>query len=133
MQFAKPFVQSWPLKPANMPRFLPSIMRFMPLLFWLLIATVTVLMLIELQPKKDSLPYIDKVEHTIVFITLTLSGSLAYSQQKQRLYAGLIALGALYEVLQALFTITRQASVYDWLADVVGIVLVAMISRLLYV
>ena len=117
----------------NMQKISYAINRFMPLLFWLLFAIVSVLMLIELPPKKDGLPYIDKVEHVIVFIALTLTGSLAYSQQKQRLYAGLIAIGALYEVLQALFTITRQASVYDWLADVSGIVLAAIISRLFYV
>jgi VanZ family protein len=115
-----------------MQKILHAINRFMPLLFWLLIAIITVLMLIELQPKKDSLPYVDKVEHAIVFIALTLTGSLAYPQQKQRLYAGLISLGALYEVLQALFTITRQASVYDWLADVVGIMLAIAISKLFY-
>ena len=103
----------------------------MPLLFWLLIAIVTVLMLIELPPKQDDLPYIDKVEHIIVFIMLTLTGSLAYPQQKQRLYVGLIALGALYEVLQTLFTITRQASIYDWLADVLGILIVIGVTALM--
>ena len=105
-----------------MQRFLPSIMRFMGLIFWLLIAIVSMLMLIELQPKKDGIPYIDKFEHAFVFILLTTTGCLAYGQKKSWVYAGLIALGALYEVLQALFTTTRQASLYDWLADVLGIV-----------
>ena len=107
-------------------------MRFMPLIFWLLIALVSILMLIELQPKNDGIPYIDKVEHTFVFILLSITGCLAYVQKKQWVYAGLIALGALYELLQALFTTTRQASVYDWLADIAGIMLTVMISNLLY-
>ena len=81
-------------------------------------------MLIDLQPKNDGIPYIDKVEHTFVFILLSITGCLAYGQKKQWVYAGLIALGALYELLQALFTTTRQASVYDWLADVAGIAIV---------
>ena len=115
-----------------MQRFLPTIMRFMPLIFWLLIAIVSVLMLIELQPTTDGIPYIDKFEHAVVFILLTITGCLAYGQKKQWVYAGLIALGALYEVLQALFTITRQASVYDWLADIAGIMLAVMISSLFY-
>ena len=106
-----------------MQRLFSPVLRFMPLIFWLLIAVVSVLMLIELKPSADGIPNIDKLEHAIVFITLTITGCLAYVQQKPRIYAGLIALGALYEVLQALFTVTRQASVYDWLADIVGILI----------
>lgn len=113
-----------------MPRFLAIIMRFIPLLFWLLIAIVSVLMLIELQPTKDGIPYIDKLEHIVVFTALTTTGCLAYAQKKLLVYAGLMALGAIYEVLQALFTITRQASVYDWLADIIGILLAMMIIKL---
>ena len=113
-----------------MRRFSTNIMRFMPLFFWLLIVIVSVLMLIELQPKKNAIPYIDKFEHAFVFILLTTTGCLAYGQKKSRVYAGLIALGALYEVLQALFTITRQASVYDWLADIVGIAIAISIAAL---
>ena len=115
-----------------MQRLLPTITRFMPLLFWLLIVIVSALMLIELQPKKDGIPYIDKFEHAFVFILLTTTGCLAYGQKKSWIYTGLIALGALYEVLQALFTTTRQASVYDWLADIAGIILAIMISSLFY-
>ena len=115
-----------------MQRFLSTIMRFMPLIFWLLIVIVSVLMLIELKPTTDGIPYIDKFEHVFVFILLTITGCLAYGQKKQWVYAGLIALGALYEVLQALLTVTRQASVYDWLADIAGIILAVMISSLFY-
>ena len=115
-----------------MQRLLPTIMRFMPLIFWLLIVIVSVLMLIELKPSTSSIPYIDKFEHAFVFILLTTTGCLAYGQKKSWVYAGLIALGALYEVLQALFTVTRQASVYDWLADIAGIILAVMISSLFY-
>ena len=115
-----------------MKRLLPTIMRFMPLIFWLLIIIVSVLMLIELQPKKDGIPYIDKFEHSFVFILLTITGCLAYSQKKSWVYAGLIALGALYEVLQALFTATRQASVYDWLADIAGILIAIGLMALIH-
>ena len=103
----------------------------MPLIFWLLIVIVSVLMLIELQPTTGGIPNIDKLEHAFVFIALTMTGCLAYAQQKPWLYAGLIALGALYEVLQALFTVTRQASVYDWLADIVGILITISVMALL--
>jgi VanZ family protein len=114
-----------------MQRFLSSIMRFMPAIFWLLVAIVSVLMLIELKPSTSSIPYVDKLEHAFVFIALTITGSLAYAQHKQRVYIGLIALGALYEVLQGLLTITRQASIYDWVADVAGILLGIMISAVI--
>lgn len=110
--------------------FLQAIMRFMPLIFWLLIVIVSVLMLIELKPTTDGIPYLDKFEHAVVFIALSITGSLAYAQHKQRVYIGLIALGALYEVLQALCTITRQASIYDWLADVVGILIAVKLLNL---
>jgi VanZ family protein len=114
-----------------MQRFLSSIMRFMHAIFWLLVAIVSVLMLIELKPSTSSIPNIDKLEHAIVFIALTITGCLAYAQKKPWVIAGLIALGALYEVLQALLTVTRQASVYDWLADVVGILIAIGVMALL--
>ena len=104
----------------------------MPLIFWLLIAIVSVLMLIELQPTTGGIPYLDKFEHAVVFIALAITGLLAYPQKKWRILAGLVALGALYELLQGLFTATRQASVYDWLADIAGIILAVMISSLFY-
>lgn len=87
-------------------------------------------MLIELKPSTNGIPYLDKVEHAFVFIWLTITGCLAYAQKITWVYTSLITLGALYEVLQALFTITRQASVYDWLADIAGILLAIIISRL---
>ena len=110
-------------KLVNMQRLFLPVLRFMPLIFWLLVAVVSVLMLIELKPSTDGIPNIDKLEHAFVFIMLAITGYLAYSPQKPRVYAGLIALGALYEVLQALFTVTRQASIYDWLADIAGILI----------
>jgi VanZ family protein len=114
-----------------MQRLFSHIMRFMPAIFWLLVAIVSVLMLIELQPSTSSIPYVDKFEHAIVFIALTITGCMAYAQKKPWVYAGLIALGALYEVLQGTLTTTRQASVYDWFADVVGILLGIMISAVI--
>lgn len=102
----------------------------MPIIFWLLIAIVSVLMLIELKPTAGGIPNIDKAEHAFVFILLTVTGCLAYAQKKYWVYAGLIVLGALYEVLQALFTVTRQASIYDWLADIAGVAIAIILSRM---
>ncbi len=99
----------------------------MPAIFWLLIAIVSVLMLIELKPSTSNIPYIDKFEHAFVFIALTITGCLAYAQKKSWVYTGLIGLGALYEVLQGMLTTTRQASVYDWVADLCGIIIAMMI------
>ena len=117
-----------------MQRLIVISMRFMPIIFWLLVVVVTMLMLVELKPTEGGLPYIDKVEHALVFMALGVSGGLAYAQKRACVYLGLIALGALYEVLQAQLTITRQASVYDWLADIAGILiaigLMGLISKL---
>lgn len=105
--------------------------RWMPLLFWLLIVITSMLMLIELPEKKDGLPYVDKVQHAAIFAALTYSGLLAYSQKKWHVLLGLAVLGATYEVTQAAFTVSRKASIYDWLADVVGILIAVRIVTLL--
>jgi VanZ family protein len=114
-----------------MQRLLQHFNRWMPLLFWLLIAITSVLMLIELPKKNDGLPHIDKVQHAVIFAVLTGSGLLAYAQKKWPVLLGLAVLGTVYEVLQAVFTVTRKASIYDWLADVVGILIAAGIINLL--
>lgn len=60
----------------------------------------------------------DKVQHISAFAVLTVLAQLAYPGiQPRRLFAGLIALGALIEVVQAIPALHREASILDWLAD----------------
>jgi VanZ family protein len=95
----------------------------MPFVFAALFLVITILMLIELPPAKTGWPYWDKVQHIIVFFTLAATGYLSFAKNKTWVYLGLVTYGALIECAQAAFTVTRQASIYDWLADVVGILI----------
>jgi len=97
--------------------------RLMAYLFWILISTVSILVLIELAPKQNNWPYLDKIEHILVFSTLGTLGYFAYPHKKMWIYSGLAAYGLTLEWLQATFTLTRTASVYDWVADIVGLLL----------
>ncbi len=101
-----------------------QVIRLMPFVFAALILFVSILMLIELPPAKAGWPYWDKVQHIIVFFTLAATGCLSFPKNKTWVYLSLVTYGALIECAQAAFTVTRQASVYDWVADVVGILIV---------
>ena len=103
-------------------------LHVMPLVFWALFAIVTVLMLIELAPKQGGWPYWDKVQHALVFAALASVGYLAFPQKKRWVSVGFVCYGALIEWLQSVLTMTRMASVSDWLADVAGILLAIQIS-----
>ena len=54
-------------------------------------------------------------------MVLALIGLLAYFHKRWFVLGGLILFGLVIEILQSAFTLTRQASLADWLADVVGI------------
>ncbi len=92
-----------------------------PILFWFFFSLVTFLLLIELAPKPQKIPHLDKIQHAVIFIILMLSAAMAWKPHRYWLASALILYGASTELFQVLFTITRQASVYDWLADCVGI------------
>ena len=107
-----------------MKQFLQKTLGFISYIFWAMLAIVTVLMLIELAPKEGGWPYWDNLQHIVVFVMLTVAGCLAFPQKRIWVGLSLIAFGAIIEVLQGALTSTRQASVYDWLADVAGISIV---------
>ena len=95
--------------------------QYTKVLFLLALLLVTFIMLIELKPSTDNIPYLDKVEHVLMFCALTGIGLCAFLNKKTSLIIGLASYGAVIEGLQGLLTITRQASVYDWAADCMGI------------
>jgi VanZ family protein len=106
-----------------MKQFLQQILRVMPYIFWAMLVTVTALMLIELAPKEEGWPYWDKVQHAVVFVILAVTGCLAFTKKRLWVCISLIAFGGIIEVLQGTFTTTRQASINDWLADILGILI----------
>jgi VanZ family protein len=100
------------------------------ILFWAFLSLVTFLLLIELAPKPQKIPHLDKIQHAVIFTILTLSAATAWKPHIYWLVAALILYGASTELFQGLFTVTRQASIYDWLADCVGIAIGLLIFAL---
>lgn len=108
-----------------------QIIQKAPYLFWGLVLIVTALLLVELAPSHSGWPYKDKVEHMVAFAALGIFGHLSYPRKSNWVYSGLAAYGLLMEWMQGAFTLTRTASVYDWVADIAGVLLSALAIYLL--
>lgn len=76
-------------------------------------------------------PHLDKIIHATLFAALTAVGYCAYAKYSIWLYIGLAAYGILTELSQGAFTTTRYASVYDWLADLTGILLCILAIKII--
>jgi len=100
------------------------------LIFIACFSLLTYLLLIEMAPTTEGSIYKDKIQHVIAFGGVTFWGLLAFQHWPKLILIGLAVFGALMEVLQGLVTTTRQPSVYDWWADVVGILLAWAVARL---
>ena len=97
-------------------------------LFWAMCVTV---LAGALAPQADS-PHLfalaDKVAHTLAFAALALVGLRAYPTHLLLVCALLVALGGLIEIVQG-YTSTRSQEWEDFFADVLGVVLGALLSR----
>jgi len=95
--------------------------------FWLCAAAVLALCLM---PPVRHLPSTgwDKANHALAFAMLALLGLAAYPAPRARVLWGLIAYGALIEVLQSL-TGYRTAEWLDLAADAVGVVAGVQLAR----
>ena len=97
-------------------------------LFWVMCVTV---LAGALAPQADS-PHLfalaDKVAHTLAFAALALVGLRAYPTHLLLVCALLVALGGLIEIVQG-YTSTRSQEWEDFFADVLGVVLGALLSR----
>lgn len=85
------------------------------------------------QPNPPALPVEtqDKVQHILAFSVLALLGVLAFPRLRGWwLGIGLAVFGALIEFVQAIPALHRDASVFDWIADV-GAILVVLCLALL--
>ena len=100
-------------------------------LFWAMCVTV---LAGALAPQAD-LPHLfalaDKVAHTLAFAALALVGLRAYPRHTWIVCILLVALGGLIEIVQG-YTSTRSQEWEDFLADILGIVLGALLSRAVY-
>lgn len=88
------------------------------------LVVTTVLMLV---PSPGTASSNDKVDHVLVFATLTLLGAWAMVPTRW-LVPGLIAYAALTELLQAAATEVRHGDLLDVAADLVGIAVGVLIA-----
>lgn len=103
--------------------------RIASIFFWILIGLATYLLLMEQEPSPPKFPHADKVIHASLFAILSALGYLAYAQHRIWLFLGLISYGLITEVLQSEYTLTRNASFHDWMADVAGVLLCFLIMN----
>lgn len=92
----------------------------------LLVGTVLYLALVPHPPTQADMGW-DKLNHLTAFVTLTLVAFQAYARVRWRAAGGLLAFGALIEVLQA-FTPTRSTDWADLVADALGIALGSLLA-----
>jgi VanZ family protein len=101
------------------------------LIFIVCSAILTYLLLMEMAPSNDGCIYKDKIQHIVAFGGVTFWGLLAFQSHRMAIVLGVTFFGALMEVLQGIFTTTRQPSIYDWYADLVGVALAWVVVTLL--
>lgn len=96
--------------------------------FWVMCVTV---LAGALAPQADSpqlFALADKVVHTLAFAALALVGLQAYPRHVLVVCTLLVALGGLIEIVQG-YTSTRSQEWEDFLADILGVGLGALLSR----
>ena len=108
-----------------MKRFL----RYMPQVFFLGLALVTILSLIPSASVPQALQFWDKAQHASGYVALSVTGCLAFPRRVMLVSTGLLAHGAAIEIMQATLTTTRCGDVFDWLADGIGILAGFVIYR----
>ncbi len=103
--------------------------RAAPFLFWgaLVFAYVCAVMPANEAPSFSSS---DKVEHMVAFITLSILAAFAFSRASTlKIGLWLAAFGAFIEFSQAIPMLNRDASVYDWIADVIALSVGLIVAR----
>ena len=114
--------------------FLASLPR--PLRLALYAVATAILLAMCLVPQEDlpSAPMGDKIEHSVAWFVLTITGLLLSHHRPRAIAAFAIGLGAAVEVLQATMESGRHGDWRDLLADSLGVLaalaLYALIERL---
>ena len=106
--------------------------RYASALFFVALGCVTVLALIPGPAVPHVIQFWDKAQHASAFTVLAVLGCCAFPRRSRLVAVGLLAHGALIEILQATLTTTRTGDVLDWFADSVGI-LIGVVFYLLVV
>lgn len=100
-------------------------------LFWALVAGAYVAAIVPSQQAPD-IGAGDKVNHIAAFLTITMVGRTAYRRKPLWLLAGGLSLfGALIELTQAIPALNRDASLWDWVADSIAILVALAVAALI--
>ena len=100
-------------------------------LFWVMCGTVLAGALAPQADTPQLFALADKVAHTLAFTALALVGLRAYPRHTWIVCILLIALGGLIEIVQG-YTSTRSQEWEDFLADILGVGLGALLARLVW-
>ena len=89
--------------------------------FWLATLCVSVLALAP-PPYEVHLAPSDKIDHLFAFLVLTMLAIFAYPRNRILIVPlGLVAFGGFLELVQATSIVHRDASLNDWLVDILGV------------
>lgn len=101
----------------------------MPQIFFTGLALVTILSLIPGTSVPQAVQFWDKAQHALGYVALAVPGCLAFPQHVMPVVIGLLAHGAVIEILQATLTTTRFGDFFDWFADGTGILVGVVFYR----
>jgi len=98
-----------------------KLIRLCPYLLGFEIAFTLVFALVPSDSALLSFNIWDKAQHVTVFALLSITASLAYPNNRIAGNVGLLAFGAVIEIMQASLTTSRSGEFLDLVADGVGI------------
>ena len=110
-------------------RLLPVARRWWQALFAVVLPVSLVVSLMPMAQKEGGMVHADKLIHVGVFAGLAVMAFLAWPGRHRSILWGLVAYGALVEILQGLATTHRAASLGDLAADAVGTSLGLVLAR----
>lgn len=100
-----------------------KILRYMPLLFCICLALVTLLALIPSTSIPKAFQFWDKAQHALAYSILSIMGCFAFPQRLRPVFFGLITHGVIIEIMQGALTSTRFGDPLDLLADGIGVLI----------
>jgi len=109
-----------------------AIKRLIYWIFWIGFIATLIVTLIPSHSIPKTVIFWDKLQHSLAFFMLMLTGCMAYSKYHKHIFFYLILYGASIEIMQEFFTRTRNGDVYDIVADTVGIFFGWLVFLIIY-
>lgn len=106
-----------------------QLIRYLPHLFFAGLALLTILSLIPSTAVPSAFHFWDKAQHSLGYVALSVTGFFAFPQRVMLVFIGLLAHGAVIEILQGTLTTTRFGDVLDWFADGIGVLVGVVFYR----